>query len=292
MLVVLADDQRLERHAAVAQDRARLDERVEALLGHEPADAEDAQVTVALRGRGVLLEEAREVGREAVVDEVDVRRGGDRLQVRDVGLGAGDDEARGVELALEPALRVELRRVDVARVAGEGERQAGDAGGQPGDRRRAVREVRVQVTDVGREPVGERDRLDQFLDVDLARAAERRAAVAEGLRDRGPRRAGDAVRVLASAAPQRGSELAEVVQRQRCIGLVRPFGSGRYSGWRLDSVEDRVVGPCSRASTGLITNSFSGTPACSTRWISEAMKVSETRGKPIRMYATDPFTMR
>ena len=36
-------------------------------------------------------------------------------------------------------------------------------------------------------------------------------------------------------------------------------------------------------STGLITNSCSGTPACSTRWISDAMNVSETRGNPIRM---------
>jgi hypothetical protein len=115
---------------------------------------------------------------------------GDRLQVRDVGLGAGDDEAGGLELALEPALRVQLGRVDVARVAGEGEGQAGDARGEPGDRRRAVREVRVQVADVGGQRVGERDRLDELLDVDLARPGKRRAPVAEGLGDGRPGGAG------------------------------------------------------------------------------------------------------
>ena len=49
VLVVLADDQRVERDAARLQQRARVDHHVEALLGHEPADAEDAQAAVAAR---------------------------------------------------------------------------------------------------------------------------------------------------------------------------------------------------------------------------------------------------
>ena len=129
----------------------------------------------------LAAQQVREVRREAVVDEVDAGLGRDRLEVLDVGLRAGDDEARGVQLAPQPPLRVQLRRVDVARVAGERERQPGDAGRQPRDRRRAVREVRVQVADVRRERVGERDRLDQLLDVDLARAGEAGPAVPEGL---------------------------------------------------------------------------------------------------------------
>jgi hypothetical protein len=45
------------------------------------------------------------------------------------------------------------------------------------------------------------------------------------------------------------------------------------TGWRSSR---------SRGSTGLTTNSRIGTPAASTRAISLAMNVSETRGKPIR----------
>ena len=72
-------------------------------------------------------------------------------------------------------------------------------------------------------------------------------------------------------------------QRHGCIGFVSPTGSGRYSGCATIASSTGWSCPCSRASTGLITNSFSGTPACSTRWISDAMNVSETRGNPIRM---------
>ena len=50
VLVVLADDQRLERHVAAAQLGARVDEDVEALLGHQPADAEHAQACRWRRG--------------------------------------------------------------------------------------------------------------------------------------------------------------------------------------------------------------------------------------------------
>ena len=73
VLVVLPDDQRLERDAAAAQLGARLDQHVEALLRHEAADAEHAQRAVA-RGRGAVARatQAREVGVQAVVDEVDV----------------------------------------------------------------------------------------------------------------------------------------------------------------------------------------------------------------------------
>ena len=79
--------------------------------------------------------------------------------------------------------------------------------------------------------------------------------------------------------------------RQQCSGFVSPCGSGRYSGVASIASSTGWSWPCSRSSTGLITNSRSGTPACSTRWISDAMNVSETRGNPIRMYATDPFTI-
>ena len=85
VLVVLADDQRLERDAAPLEHRAGVDHDVEALLGHEPADAEDAQATPFGGGRrGGRLEQPREVRVEPVVDEPDVGLRRDPAQVLDV----------------------------------------------------------------------------------------------------------------------------------------------------------------------------------------------------------------
>ncbi len=202
MLVLLADDGGLERDAAAAEDGAGVDEDVEALLGDVAADGEDAEVAVARGGGRGLAQQPREVRVDPVVDEVDLRLRGDLPQMPDVRPRAGDDEAGGEQLAPQPALRVEVLGVDVARVAGEAERQAGDARRVPGDRRGAVREVRVQVADVGRveQAVGERDRLEQLLDVDLARAREAGAAVAQRLRAGGGERAGEAERAAAGDA--------------------------------------------------------------------------------------------
>jgi hypothetical protein len=47
-----------------------------------------------------------------------------------------------------------------------------------------------------------------------------------------------------------------------------------------------------RSSTGLMTNRRTAIPACSTRWISLAMNVSETRGNPMRTYPTDGMPLR
>ena len=164
-------------------------------------------------GRGVVAA-AGEIRVQPVVDEVDLRLGRDRLEVADVRLRAGDDEARGEQLAAQPALRVEVLGVDVAGVAGEAERQAGDPRRVPGDRRRAVGEVRVQVADLGRvdQPVGERDRLQQLLDVDLARAREAGAAVAQRLGAGGGERAGEAA---AGAAGRRGGPRAGTARGRR-----------------------------------------------------------------------------
>ena len=60
VLVVLADDHGLERNAATVQHRARLDQHVEALLGDQPADAEDPQRSVAARrGAGAASSRAK-----------------------------------------------------------------------------------------------------------------------------------------------------------------------------------------------------------------------------------------
>ena len=89
--------------------------------------------------------------------------------------------------------------------------------------------------------VGERDRLQQLLDVDLARAREARAAVAHGLGAGGGERAGEPERAAAGDAPQRGHERRDVggapaVQRARERG-----GAGEVLRPRADRVDDRVA---------------------------------------------------
>ena len=163
----------------------------------------------------------------------------------DVRPRAGDDEAGGEQLAAQPALRVEVLGVDVARVAGEAERQAGDARRVPGDRRGAVREVRVQVADVGRveQAVGERDRLEQLLDVDLARAREAGAAVAQRLRAGRGERAGEAERAAARDAGDRGRERRQVGAAPAVQRLGQRRGVREVLGAGLDGVDHGVAEP-------------------------------------------------
>ena len=75
---------------------------------------------------------------------------------------------------------------------------------------------------------------------------------------------------------------ATSARRQRCSGRVSVDASGRYSGRARIASTTGWRSSRSRSSTGLTTNSRSGTPACSTRCSSLAMNVSETRGKPMR----------
>ena len=65
-------------------------------------------------------------------------------EVLDVGASTRRNERRGPELPAKQASRVERLEVDVLGVPRERERAAADHGGQPGHRRRAVGEVRVQ----------------------------------------------------------------------------------------------------------------------------------------------------
>jgi hypothetical protein len=108
-----------------------------------------------------------------------------------------------------------------------------------------VREVRVQVADLRglEQPVRQRDRLQQLLDVDLARAGERCAAVSERLRQR--RRCGDgeAFRPAAERAFDGGGERLQVarppaVQRGGERAAVR-----QVVRLRLDRVDDRMPVP-------------------------------------------------
>ncbi len=202
-------------------------------------------MAVALRPRPRAGEQVREVRREPVVDEVHVRLRRDRAQVAQVGLRAGHDEARGAQLAAQPAVRVQIGRVDVARVAGERERQPGDRRGVPGDRRRAVRDVRVQVADVGRveQPVGERDRLQQFLEVDLARTGEGAAAVAQGLGERRARGARQPKRTAAQTAPQTGQERPQVRRAPRMERRGERRRVREVGRTRTDRVQHGVVVP-------------------------------------------------
>ena len=232
VLVVLADDRGLERHARLPQDAQASTSMSKPFLATSRPTPSTRRRAVALRRRRAVGEQAREVGGQAVVDEVDSRRGRDRA--------AGGATLASVQVTAKRAASSLRRsqpfglssRVDVARVAGERERQAGDARGEPGDRGRPVREVRVQVADVGRveQPVGERDRLQQLLDVDLARAGERvrrsrtpgaNAVPAARATPRGRRRA---TRRIA------GRNARGRARRQRCSGLVSAAVSGRYSG--------------------------------------------------------------
>jgi hypothetical protein len=120
-----------------------------------------------MRGRAGGLErrapvqEPGEVGVQAVVDEVDPRPGAQAVEVLGVGAGAGDHEARVAHLALEQPGGVEGAAVDVLGVSRERVGQPEQPGGEPGDRRRAVSEVGVQVGDApGRvDAVGEGHRL-------------------------------------------------------------------------------------------------------------------------------------
>ena len=119
--------------------------------------------------------------------------------------------------------------------------------------------------------VGERDRLEQLLDVDLARAAEAACGgrgtpgANGGPRARArPRAAGGARSASARAGTRARSRAAPEMER------LASAPSGR-AGTRASPRSRRATGwsvPRSRSSTGLMTNSRSGTPACSTRWIS------------------------
>jgi len=164
---VVANDGRLDGDALRADERARLDEDVEALLRYHPANAER---TDRRAGRGGTArcrgQQPREIGVQPMVHAVHGDAVGDPRQVPSVRLGAGHGEARGADLAAEKAAGIERRLVEIARVRREREGDAADHGGQPGHRRRPVAEVRVQVTDVGGAPqaVGERGRLEKLLD--------------------------------------------------------------------------------------------------------------------------------
>jgi hypothetical protein len=185
---------------------------LEAFLLHEPADAEHPEPPVR-RGTGDRLrEEPGDVVAEPMVDAVDPRFGGDALQVPAVGLGARDREARREQLPSEQPGRVQRLRVDVLRVARERERDAGDPRRVPGDRRRSMREVGVEVADVRKveEPVGEGDALEELLEEDLARSCEAGRARAAGERDRERGGAEDSRRPTPERAAERRQEAREV----------------------------------------------------------------------------------
>ena len=90
------------------------------------------------------------------------------------------------------------------------------------------------------QPVGERDRLEQLLDVDLARAGE----AASGGRGRpGRTRSGARARRRAGgggAAPQRGQELAQVAVAPRVQRLRQALRVGQVLRLGLDRVEHRM----------------------------------------------------
>ena len=169
--------------------------------------------------------------------------------MRAVGLGARHDERRGVHLAPQQSGRVELLGVDVLRVPGERERQPGDRGGQPRDGGRAVREVRVQSDHVARgvEPIGEVDREQELLDVDLARRVEKTAPGPDRLRHCPAGGTGRAPGVASGGAQQGRPEVLAVVaepseqsdrgQRGRLLQVVGPDPDAPY-----DVVLDVLVG--------------------------------------------------
>ena len=278
VVAVLADDRRLDLDPASLEQGAGVDQDVEPLLLHQPADPEQPQAAVGRAGGSARIEQEREVGVEAVVDAVDVRLRGDAPQVAAVRLGAGDREAGGQQLAAQQPRRVQPLGVDVLRVPGERERQAGDHRREPRHRRAAVREVGVQVAHVGRgeQPVRERHRLEQLLDVDLARPGAARLAGADRLCER---RRGRSREPRGPTARDRGDareERAEVPSQPAREGGARDRVHGReVAGPGADPLDDRMPG----ALVGLLDHvQATGRPARSRRSISLAMKISDIRG--------------
>ena len=107
-----------------------------------------------------------------------------RRQVIAVRLGAGHHHSSRTDLPGEQAGRVQRLAVDVLGMRGERERQAADERREPGDRRGAVAEVRVQVAHPGivEHTIGDGDRLQQLLHVDLARPRHDAVARTDRLR--------------------------------------------------------------------------------------------------------------
>ena len=62
-----------------------------------------------------------------------------------IGVGAGRYECRGVNLASQKVTRILVFLVDVFGVRSEAERHAAQLAREPGDRRRAVAEMSVQM---------------------------------------------------------------------------------------------------------------------------------------------------
>jgi hypothetical protein len=184
------------------------------LLVDHPTDADDAEAAGGGGRRGVL-HEAGEVGVEAVVHEVDGRVGRQRAERLGVGRGAGHGERSRPQLACKQAGRVERRLVDVLGVARERERQAAQAGRQPGHGRGAVGEVGVEVGDVADriDPVGDGDRLEELLQVHLAQPPA--LASSHGLGGGHADDAGEAQRVPPGCAPERREEGAQVGAQPR-----------------------------------------------------------------------------
>ncbi len=243
VISVLTGDDRLERHPLLAQSGARIDERVEALLRHQPADAEDPQpgpATAVLHRAG---RERSEVRAQAVVDDVDPGGGAERAQVPSVGFGARDHERRRGGLASQEPGRVEVLPVEVLGVAGEREGEPGDRRRQPRDGGRAVSEVGVQVGDggVGEDRVGQRDGEQELLQVDLARCRQRSFTGPNRLGERHRRRAHQSPGSAARHGSERGKERTDVAQQpgQGGAGRQRRRG-GQVAGGGPDPVDDRV----------------------------------------------------
>ena len=110
VLVVLADDQRLERHAAALQ-HARTPRPARRSPSWRPAARRRGRAACrcAARWRGAARRAAARSRRSARGRRAGRRASGAiRRRWRDVGLGARDGEARGEQLAPQPAVRVEV----------------------------------------------------------------------------------------------------------------------------------------------------------------------------------------
>ena len=160
VLVVLADDRGVERHAAARRTPHASTSTSKPFLATSRPTPRTRSVPLRRRRRSTAARAAarsRRSGRG--------RRGGpsprarSRCRWRRLASVHVTTKRAASSLRRSQPRGFRSRRVDVARVAGEGERQAGDPRGEPGDRRRAVGEVGVQVADIGRgeQPVGERD---------------------------------------------------------------------------------------------------------------------------------------
>src|ERR1044072_3905664 len=145
---MFADDRCLKMKAATLQDRASLNEHVEALLGNESTDAQCAQ-TISFRGRvRCVQQQVSEFSVQTVVDAANISVGFNVEQVLAVGVSASNDKLRCVHLASQQPGGIERLAIDVFGVSRERKRQAGDDRREPRNCGRAMTEVRVNVADV------------------------------------------------------------------------------------------------------------------------------------------------